>query len=67
MGNVVNEAGTSGQNCANPVPLASRFKIGLAELVGICQDGGLHTSEMIEPLRYWLKWAEDATKMSDKQ
>jgi hypothetical protein len=57
----------SNDNTITPRPLAGRFATALEELVGICHDAGLHSSEMIEPLRYWLKWAEDATKASDRQ
>ena len=40
----------------------------LQDAIGVAMDMiGPHTSEMIEPFRYWLKWAEDATKTSDRQ
>lgn len=61
------EDSMTNDNNPTPRPLAGRFATALEELVGICHDAGLHSSEMIEPLRYWLRWAEDASKASDGQ
>ncbi len=45
--------------------LRAKFERGLAELIHICHGAGLHSSEMIEPLRSELRWAVTATRISD--
>jgi hypothetical protein len=50
-----------------PDDLKAKFERGLEELIGMCHDAGLHTSDMIEPLAKWLKWAREAKRDSDHQ
>lgn len=48
-------------------PLRDRFETALEELIGMCHDAGLHSSEMTPALERWTKWSKDATATSDKQ
>jgi hypothetical protein len=46
--------------------MQKKFKAGLEELVHLCHEGGMHSDDMIEPLRYWLKWAEEIRAREDR-
>jgi hypothetical protein len=45
-----------------PKPIQQRFSDALSELVCMCIEAGMHTSEMIGPLEAELKWARDASR-----
>jgi hypothetical protein len=46
-------------NSKTEKPIQERFTIALSELIGMCMDAGMHTSEMIEPMERELKWLRD--------
>lgn len=43
-----------------------RFADALSELIGMCMEAGMHTSEMIEPMERELKWLRDPFERSDE-
>ena len=63
----MNEVKTSMNSCAvDQIPaLKAKFESALSELIGMCHDAGLHSSEMVGPLQSELRWAQDATRTSD--
>lgn len=48
---------------ANGKPIAERFADALSELIGMCMEAGMHTSEMIEPMEAQLKWLRDPREL----